>query len=53
MEQKDKKNCESCKKKGNTKFNLMLVFSSYIFITSIYGNVILIEKLINYLKVLF
>lgn len=53
MKVENKENCKSCKKSGKTKFGLMVGFSSYIFITSIYGNVILIEKLINYLKVLF
>ena len=53
MEQENKPGCKSCKEKGQTKFNWLIVFSAYITITSIYGNVILINKLIDYLKVLF
>lgn len=45
--------CETCKEKGKSRINWMIVFSAYITITSIYGNIILINKLIDYLKILF
>jgi hypothetical protein len=48
-----KEGCKSCKEKGQMRFGIMAVFSTYVFLTSIYGNVVLIEKLITYLKTLF
>lgn len=53
MEQEKKKGCKSCKDKGNFRFGMMAVLGGYIFLTSIYGNIILIEKLITYLKSVF
>jgi hypothetical protein len=51
--EKEKKGCSSCKQNGKEKFGWMMVLGTYLFITSIYGNVILIDKLITYLKTLF
>ena len=49
----EKKGCLSCKQKGKKQFGWMMIFGGYVFVTSIYGNVILFEKLITYLKGLF
>lgn len=51
--EKEKKGCTSCKQGGKEKLGWMMVLGTYLFITSIYGNVILIDKLITYLKTLF
>ncbi len=53
MEQENKPGCKTCKEKGNSRINWMIAFSAYVTITSIYGNIILINKLIDYLKGLF
>lgn len=51
--EKEKKGCLSCKAKGKKQFGWLMIFGLYIFATSTYGNVILIDKLITYLKTLF
>jgi len=49
-QEKTKKGCSSCKnKKKGSQFIGLMIFSSYMFGTSIYGNYILIQKLINFL----
>ena len=53
MEQQNKPGCKSCKDKGKSRINWMIALSAYITITSIYGNIIIFNKLIDYLKVLF
>lgn len=48
MSEKTKKECGSCKKKGLNKSQWgVLVLSSYMFVTSIYGTYILVKRLIE------
>jgi hypothetical protein len=45
--------CESCKKKGLSKINWMMVVSFEIFIVSIYGHIELIKNLKDIISFLF
>jgi len=53
MKQENESGCKSCKDKGKSRINWMIALSAYVTITSIYGNIIIFNKLINYLKDLF
>ena len=46
----EKSGCDSCKKNGKIRFAVITALSLYIFVTSIYGNIILFEKLISLFK---
>jgi len=45
--------CEDCKKKGQFKFNLMFFIGIELLATAIYGHIVLISKVINWLSQTF
>ncbi len=48
MEQEEKKEgCKSCKKGFSTGQKFMVVFSVYLLLTSIYGNIVLVKHLMS------
>jgi len=48
MEQEEKKEgCKSCKKGFSSGQRFMIVFSIYLLLTEIYGNVVLFKQIIS------
>lgn len=47
MEEEKKEECESCSKGMNITQKGMFIFSFYILLSSIYGNYVIIKKLLS------
>jgi hypothetical protein len=45
--------CQDCKKQGRIKFNWMLIIGIELLATTIYGHVVLIQKLLGWLSQTF
>jgi hypothetical protein len=45
--------CQDCKKQGRIKFNLMLIIGIELLATTIYGHVVLIQKLVEWVSQTF
>jgi hypothetical protein len=47
------KECNSCKKRADIKFTWMTILSVYVMGTSIYGSVVLFNKISEFISSLF
>lgn len=45
--------CQDCKKSGRIKFNWMLIIGIELFLTTVYGHIVLIEKLVEWVSQTF
>lgn len=47
------KGCKTCKQRANIKFTWISILSVYVLGTSIYGSVIIFDKVVEFISSLF
>jgi hypothetical protein len=45
--------CQDCKKKGSVKINFMFILGIELALTAIYGHIVLIKEIVNWISRLY